>query len=178
MSSTVSRPLAKVTKLEEVNSKKVEVVMGISGCGKTTIGQGVAHLAAIPFLDGDDFHPRENVLKMSRGLALDDDDRWPWLAAIVEYVKQSHREHFVLACSALKQEYRSFLTQSLDCQFHYLHISRQVAIDRMTNRKGHFMKPGLVDSQLDTLEVTPDLHQIDGAMSQEQITEAIIQKMK
>ena len=82
--------------------------MGISGCGKTTIGQALARQISVPFLDADDFHPRENILKMSRGIPLEDEDRWPWLAAIAEYIKQSHREHFVLACSALRTSYRSF----------------------------------------------------------------------
>jgi len=152
--------------------------MGISGSGKSTAGQALAKNMALPFLDADDFHPRENVLKMSRGVPLDDDDRWPWFAAISEYIRNSHRDQFVLACSALKSAYRDYLQQSLNCQFIYLHITKEEAIARMNKRKGHFMKSEMVQSQLDTLEITPDLMTIDAKTSLEQVMKTILENLK
>jgi carbohydrate kinase (thermoresistant glucokinase family) len=143
--------------------------MGISGSGKSTLGQSLAKEHGLPFLDADDFHPKENILKMSRGIPLDDEDRWPWLAAIVEYVQQSHRHEFVLACSALKKDYRAYMAQKIDCQYLLLHISEAVATKRLQNRKGHFMKSNLVKSQLQTLEVTDEVQTIQAELSEEEI---------
>lgn len=161
-----------------MNEKELIVVMGISGSGKSTIGQLLGKEIAQPFLDADDFHPKENVMKMSRGIPLDDDDRWPWLAAIVEYVRHSHRDQFVLACSALKRSYRAFLEQNLPCQFVLLQISKQEAELRMNTRKGHFMKSNMVTSQLNTLEVTEELIVVNGEQTTNQIISDIQQQLK
>lgn len=161
-----------------MEQKKVWVIMGISGSGKSTIGQALAKKASFPFLDADDFHPKENVMKMSSGIPLDDDDRWPWLAAIVEFIKHAHRDHFILACSALKASYRDFLSQGLKCEFILLDLSKEEAIERMQKRTGHFMKSGLVDSQLDTLQITDDLKIVEATLSLEELTDAILQKLK
>ena len=126
--------------------------MGISGSGKSTLGKALSERLSIPFLDADGFHPRENVMKMSRGIPLDDDDRWPWLAAIGNYVIDSHRNEYVLACSALKEAYRGFLDQRTDNTYIYLKISKEEAIKRLNQREGHFMKAEMVKSQLETLE--------------------------
>lgn len=126
--------------------------MGISGSGKSTIGKSLADRLSIPFLDADDFHPSENIKKMSRGIPLDDDDRWPWLGAIVEYVLQAHRNEFVLACSALKQSYRDYLDQRISNQYLYLKLTQEEGVERLNKRKGHFMPVDLIKSQLDTLE--------------------------
>lgn len=152
--------------------------MGISGSGKSTVGQALAKKTSFPFLDADDFHPKENVMKMSSGIPLDDDDRWPWLAAIVEFIKHAHRDHFILACSALKASYRDFLSQGLKCEFILLDLSKEEAIERMQKRTGHFMKSGLVDSQLDTLQITDDLKIVEATLSLEELTDAILQKLK
>ncbi len=136
-----------------MSPKKLIVVMGITGSGKTSVGKALAENIGIPFLDADDFHPQENIKKMSRGIPLTDDDRWPWLGAIVEYILHAHRHAFVLACSALKQSYRDYLAQRLDIQFLFLDLSEEVAEIRLAQRKDHFMPPNLVKSQLETLEI-------------------------
>lgn len=137
-------------------SKKLIVIMGITGSGKSTVGKSLSERLGIPFLDADDFHPQENIKKMSRGLPLDDDDRWPWLAAIVEYVMQAHRNEFILACSALKQSYRDYLGQRLDNRYLFLELSKEEAVKRLNKRKNHFMPKILVKSQLETLELPLD----------------------
>lgn len=133
--------------------KHLIVVMGISGSGKSTVGNQLAKSLSIPFLDADDFHPKANVMKMSSGQALTDEDRWPWLAAIVEHVLNSHRGEFVLACSALKQSYRDYLSQRLKTDFVFLEITEQEAFNRLSKRSSHFMPSSLVKSQMETLEV-------------------------
>ncbi len=138
--------------MEKRKNKRVILVIGISGSGKSTTGKAISTELGIPFLDADDFHPRENVTKMSRGVALTDEDRWPWLAAISEFILQNHRNEFVLACSALKESYRKYLGQRLDLEIVYLKIERDSAEKRISARKGHFMPKDLVSSQLETLE--------------------------
>ena len=130
--------------------------MGICGCGKTTVGKELSKSLGIPFLDADDFHPRENVMKMSRGQALTDEDRWPWLAAIVEHIQHNHRNNFVLGCSALKDSYRAYLGQRLQVHPVLLELSFEEAKARMDQRKDHFMPSSLIQSQLDTLEIPKD----------------------
>ena len=127
--------------------------MGISGSGKSTVGIALSKRLGIPFLDADDFHPKENIMKMSRGLPLTDDDRWPWLASIVEHVLNSHRNIFILACSALKQTYRDYLGQRLLLRLVVLNISKKDALERLSKRKNHFMPASLIKSQIETLEV-------------------------
>lgn len=136
-----------------MTSKKLIIIMGISGSGKSTIGKALSAKMGIPFIDADDFHPNENVMKMSRGVPLEDEDRWPWLGAIIEFVLQSHRNTFILACSALKASYREYLDQRLTNGYLFLELSAQEAEARLNQRAGHFMPAKLVNSQLDALEV-------------------------
>lgn len=143
--------------------------MGISGSGKSTIGKSLSENLGIPFLDADDFHPQENVKKMSRGIPLNDDDRWPWLGAIVEYVMQAHRREFILACSALKQSYRDYLGQRLHNQYLFLELSEEEAEKRLNQRKDHFMPKTLVKSQLETLEPPTDAITIKANLSIDEI---------
>ncbi|WP_416429746.1 gluconokinase [Paenarthrobacter nicotinovorans] len=129
------------------------IVMGVSGCGKTTIGDLVARELGVPFLDGDSLHPVDNVDKMASGTPLTDDDRWPWLASVGSELAKAGDEGLVLACSALRRSYRDAIReQAPDTIFLHLHGSKEVLTARTEGRAGHFMPPALLDSQLATLE--------------------------
>ena len=159
------------------------IVMGVAGCGKTTIGSLLARRLGSRFLDGDDHHPAANVVKMSSGVPLTDDDRWPWLdrlAAVVEDAVQS-AERAVLACSALRRVHRERLTMA--CAepplFIYLSGGRDLIRARMAARRDHFMPVHLLDSQFAALEAPgPDENAIsvDIEVSAEDVVERIIGK--
>ncbi len=129
------------------------VVMGVAGTGKTAVGERLARRLGVPFLEGDDFHPRHNVEKMSSGIPLDDDDRWPWLDAIGTAIRDSDKPP-VVSCSALKRIYRERLaaTAGRPLVFLFLDASRKTLAGRLAARRGHFMPPELLDRQLATLE--------------------------
>lgn len=129
------------------------IVMGVSGCGKTTIGDLVARELGVPFLDGDSLHPVENVAKMAAGTPLTDEDRWPWLATVGAELASAGEGGLVLACSALRRSYRDAIReQAPDTVFLHLHGSKDVLGSRLEGRSGHFMPAALLDSQLATLE--------------------------
>jgi gluconokinase len=131
------------------------IVMGVSGSGKSTIGERLARRIAWRFEDGDRFHPAGNVAKMSAGQPLTDDDRWPWLLAIADEIDRACRagEHAVIACSALRRAYRDVLVHSRDdVRIVFLEGSQELIANRLAERKGHFMPPGLLASQFETLE--------------------------
>jgi carbohydrate kinase (thermoresistant glucokinase family) len=128
------------------------VVMGVSGSGKTTIGALLAERLGTPFIDADDLHPASNVAKMAAGHALDDDDRWPWLALVGEALAAASATGLVVACSALKRSYRqAILAEAPHARFVELDVPREILRLRMLERK-HFMPPALLDSQLETLD--------------------------
>ncbi|HMP91362.1 MAG TPA: gluconokinase [Phnomibacter sp.] len=129
-------------------------VMGVSGSGKTTLGSNLAAHVGLPFYDADDYHPPSNVQKMQQGIALNDDDRWPWLHALNEVAMVAARARgAIIACSALKQAYRQALTQGLPVvQWIYLQGGYETLLERMQLRTHHFMPPGLLPSQLKVLE--------------------------
>jgi carbohydrate kinase (thermoresistant glucokinase family) len=132
------------------------VVMGVSGAGKSTVGQIVAARLDSPFRDADSFHPQANIEKMSRGEPLTDEDRWPWLNAIAAWIAE-HRAAgttCVVTCSALKRVYRDIVTnrQSADVRLVYLKGDFDLIEARLKARKGHFMPPGLLRSQFAALE--------------------------
>ena len=128
------------------------IVMGVSGCGKTTIGDLVARELGVQFLDGDSLHPVENVAKMAAGTPLTDADRWPWLAAVGSELAAA-KGGLVLACSALRRSYRDAIrAQAPDTVFLHLHGSKEILRARTEGRSGHFMPPALLESQLATLE--------------------------
>ena len=142
----------------------IAVVMGVSGSGKTTIAAGVAREKGWLLLEGDTFHPPANIAKMQAGTPLTDADRWPWLHAIAarEDELRAAGQSAVVACSALKRVYRDILIgQRPDAVLVYLRGSKALITERLKARKGHFMPPGLLDSQFDTLEEpSPDEHPI------------------
>lgn len=134
-------------------AKPLVVVMGVTGCGKTTVGAALAQRLHVPFADADDFHPQANVDKMSAGIPLGDDDRAPWLAKVAAWVAEHHGTGAVLGCSALKKSYRDRLRAgNEDLFFVHLYGDRDVIARRVAGRPGHFMPASLVDSQYATLE--------------------------
>jgi len=129
--------------------------MGVSGSGKSTIATALANRLRWTFEDGDRFHPASNVAKMSAGHPLTDEDRWPWLQAIADEIGRvcTAGGHVVIACSALKRAYRDVLVRNRkDVRFVFLDGSPALIAGRLAARKGHFMPPGLLDSQFKTLE--------------------------
>ena len=133
------------------------VVMGVTGCGKTTIARQAAGLAAAEFLDADDLHPLSNIEKMAAGIALTDADRVPWLAAVRDWIRSRERQ-CVVACSALRRRYRDVLREVPDSvAFVHLDGESDAIWSRMTARSGHFMPTALLASQLALLEpLEPD----------------------
>lgn len=132
------------------------IVMGVSGCGKSSVGRRVASRMDWPFLEGDDLHPSANVAKMHAGLPLDDADRLPWLDAIGDWMdaRRAAGGTGVVACSALKRRYRDRLAKHRPgtC-FAWLHVDRDELRRRLRHRHGHFMPAALLDSQLATLQI-------------------------
>lgn len=129
------------------------VVMGVAGCGKTTVGKRLAHELGVSFVEGDLLHPPGNVAKMTAGIPLEDSDRWPWLDAIREQLAGSSGNGLVVSCSALKRRYRQHLILSgQHVHFVFLDGSRDVLEARLRSRTGHFMPASLLESQLATLE--------------------------
>ncbi|GAA4671462.1 gluconokinase [Frondihabitans cladoniiphilus] len=132
------------------------VVMGVSGSGKSTIGQLLAERAGVPFLDSDDLHPQANKEKMAAGEPLDDLDRKPWLELVAEFLRDSE-VGMVAACSALKHSYRDALRiGDPDLVFVQLTGVRELITQRQHDRKNHFMPPALMQSQFDVLEPLRD----------------------
>ena len=133
----------------------IVVVMGVCGSGKTSVGRLIAQRMDWRFIEGDDLHPEANRQKMAAGTPLSDDDRWPWLDRIAGEMRRIHKEggSMVVACSALRRAYRDRLRGcGADVRFLHLTGSSELLRVRMEQRRGHFMPPGLLDSQLATLE--------------------------
>jgi gluconokinase len=129
------------------------IVMGVSGCGKSTMAAALSERLGLDMIDGDDLHLPESVAKMRAGIALQDDDRWPWLERIGNYLSQPHAQGRVVACSALKRIYRDRIReQAGDVCFVFLDGDFDLIQKRMHQRVGHYMQPGLLDSQFRTLE--------------------------
>lgn len=160
----------------------VVIIMGVSGCGKTTVGQALAQRLHCPFYDGDHFHPPQSVAKMARGVPLTDEDRMPWLVRLQALIEEhlARQETAVLACSALKKRYRDQLRGGLDNVL-FVHLAGDIDLiwQRMQAREGHYMKAALLQSQFDTLEApTPDEAITLGvARPVEEIIEIIVQEM-
>ncbi|MDN4171494.1 gluconokinase [Nocardioides sp. SOB77] len=150
------------------------VVMGVSGSGKSTVGAALSQRLRVPFADADDFHPEPNIAKMSRGEALDDSDRWPWLEEIGRWLAD-HPDGGVMSCSALRRRYRDQLRHHAPATtFVLLEGSREVIERRQAARPGHFMPASLLTSQFATLEpLEPDEDGI--VLEVDQSVDAIVQ---
>jgi gluconokinase len=153
------------------------VVMGVSGSGKSTIGEKLAERIGWRYEDGDRFHPASNVAKMSAGQPLTDEDRWPWLRAIADEIDRVCKAgtRAVIACSALKHAYRDILVHGRsDVRIVFLSGTQALIAGRLARRKGHFMPPGLLDSQFRTLE-PPDASEHPVTVSIEASVETIVE---
>ena len=154
--------------------------MGVSGCGKTTVGKRLSQALNIHFIEADDFHPEANVEKMKNGIPLNDEDRLPWLENLAKELKRKESEGAVLACSALKKSYRiilkSLISKKLEIVF--LEGSFEKIKERMESRSGHFMPSKLLKSQFDTLEFPENAWTFDIEYSPENIVLEILAKLK
>ena len=143
-------------------NKGLYVVMGVSGSGKSLIGTAFAEALGVNFIEGDQYHSAENVRRMAAGIPLTDNDRAQWLHSLARRIREARDAEtgLVVACSALKRSYRDILrARADDLQFVFLAGEPAVIADRIAHRRGHFMPPSLLDSQLATLEEpSPDEH--------------------
>ena len=155
--------------------------MGVSGTGKSTIGKILSDRTGWDFVDADDFHPTANIDKMNRGIPLEDSDRLPWLEKLHEQICQtiSDNKSGILACSALKSQYRQILRGKSDkVVFIYLQGDYDCIQTRIQQRQGHFMNPDLLRSQFETLEEPEDALIIDVCLTPEKIIEEILSKIQ
>lgn len=159
---------------------RIVILMGVSGSGKTRIGELLAKKLNWPFYDGDDFHPKANVDKMSRGIALTDEDRASWLTALEHLIRNLIAEgrSAVITCSALKQSYRDRLVGNrTDVVLVYLKGDYDLTRQRLLERKGHFAKVDLLASQFDTLEEPEGVLTVDIAQTPDTIVDEITQQL-
>jgi gluconokinase len=154
----------------------VVILMGVAGVGKTTFGRALAAALRWPFVDADDYHSVQNVAKMRSGTPLTDADRAPWLAALHARITRAlaRRESLVLACSALKEQYRQALVDGTT-RVRFVHLTAPEATlrARLATRPDHFARPNLLESQLATLEPAADALVIDATRPADQIVEQI-----
>jgi gluconokinase len=153
----------------------IVVVMGVAGCGKSTVGALLAERLGAEFLDGDDFHPPGNVAKMAAGTPLTDQDRAPWLERLNAELRR--REHAVLACSALKESYRRALGRGVACRFVHLRGSLELIRARMAARQHRYMPVTLLESQFAALEPPAGAVEIDVALPPAECVAAILAQL-
>jgi gluconokinase len=151
--------------------------MGVSGSGKTAVGTRLAEKLNHEFLDADNFHPPANIEKMKHGIPLTDEDRFPWLRNLhTELASRLHQgKSVILACSALKETYRTILAEGLlQVRFVYLHVDKETLIERLQKRAGHFFPKELLESQLETLEAPHDALVIEENRPLDEVVDAIV----
>ena len=155
----------------------IYILMGVAGSGKTTVGKILSKRLGYPFYDGDDFHPQENIEKMSRGIALEDSDRLPWLLRLKELIERENK--IIIACSALKTSYREILqVENKGVIWIYLKGEYSEILGRIETRQGHFMKREMLGSQFETLEEPKDAITISISDDREVIVEQILELIK
>jgi len=156
------------------------IVMGVSGCGKTTIAKLLAKEFNLQYFDGDDFHPKENVAKMSKGHPLNDDDRKSWLSALNELAIKHSDKGVIIACSALKEIYREALQKKIEdlVRFIYLEGTFEEIHQRMQERKDHFMPAELLKSQFKTLQPPKKAITVSINGSPEEILQDILSRLQ
>lgn len=152
------------------------VVMGVCGCGKSTVGDALAQALGWQFLDADEFHPPANVAKMASGSPLTDEDRWPWLDRIAEELRAilARGDHAVLACSALRQAYRDRIARAGDVRFVHLAGDYATIAARLASRTHRYMPAALLDSQFATLEPPSDALVVDVALPVERQVDRVL----
>ena len=152
------------------------LIMGLPGSGKTTVAKILSKQLKAVFIEADDHHSIQNIIKMSKGHPLTDLDRKKWLSSILNKARESLKsQNVVIACSALKEKYRKSLI-SLNFQLVYLKIEHDVALRRILKRKNHFMPPSLLESQIKILEEPKKALEIDSNLKVNQISEIIVKK--
>ncbi|MDG2955591.1 gluconokinase [Bisgaard Taxon 10/6] len=166
------------------NKGKSFILMGVSSTGKTSIGTEVARRLGMKLIDGDDLHPRANIIKMGSGQPLNDQDRAPWLERIRDaaFSLEQKSERGIIVCSALKKQYRDLIRDSNDVKFIFLRGDFDLVLKRMQQREGHYMKAEMLRSQFDTLEVPQadetDVYPIDIDATFEEVVERCVQVIK
>ena len=156
---------------------KVIIIMGVSGSGKTTIGKMLAEKTRFEFYDADNFHPKENIEKMQAGIPLTDEDRWPWLDNMNNFAKEKIKTgNVIVTCSALKEIYRLRLCKGIEtsCRWIFLKGTYDMILQRMQQRKEHYMPASLLQSQFDALEEPTGAITEDISQSPEIIVQRII----
>lgn len=159
----------------------IVIVMGVTGVGKTTVGELLAARTGWSFYDADAYHSAANVEKMRSGIPLTDDDRWPWLDRLNALLREAEgkRESAILACSALKQRYRDRLQNGLtDVRWIYLSGSVELISSRLQARKGHYMNPKLLASQFEALEPPKDAVRIDVDATPAELAERVAKRLE
>jgi len=156
------------------------VVMGVTGSGKSSIGKLLAKRLSLPFIEADDFHSKENVLKMKQGIPLNDEDRLPWLRSLSLQLQLHQDKGAVHACSALKENYRKILQEGLQEKIAWIYLEgdEKTLRERMKNRKEHFMPENLLLSQLTTLEKPANAYTFSIAKNVETIVTEVLQLLK
>jgi gluconokinase len=155
------------------------IIMGVSGSGKSTIGEAVSSKLGWKYYEGDNFHPAANIEKMKNGIPLNDDDRMPWLNSIRKVIEEaiSRHESIIISCSALKEKYRAILKVDDGVGLIYLKGSYDLIKKRMEERTDHFFKPEMLKSQFDALEEPADAVQIDISNSPGMIIKEVLKKI-